>query len=289
MLIIMADLLSISVGTLFTSAIVPGLLLASLYLIFVISWASVKPDVAPKLPPELLFVPSKEMAPLLFRGFFPPVILIGMIKGSILLGWATPSEAGAVGCFGAMLIAFFKGTLKWDIIKGVCQSSGLTIAMIFFIVMSATCFAYVFRSLGGDDVVEELILEAGFGSWGLLFLIMSIVFFLGFFLDWVEITLIVLPVFAPLVVGLNFEGHVPEAMKVYWFTGLVAINLQTSFLTPPFGFALFYMKCIAPKEVDIKNIYLGIIPFVLIQCSGVIMVLFWPNIALWLPGLVYAN
>ena len=161
--------------------------------------------------------------------------------------------------------------------------------MIFFIVMSATCFAYVFRSLGGDDVVEELILEAGFGSWGLLFLIMSIVFFLGFFLDWVEITLIVLPVFAPLVVGLNFEGHVPEAMKVYWFTVLVAINLQTSFLTPPFGFALFYMKGIAPKEVDIKNIYLGIIPFVLIQCSGVIMVLFWPNIALWLPGLVYAN
>nr|MCS5660986.1 TRAP transporter large permease subunit [Dehalococcoidia bacterium] len=266
MLIIMADLLSISVGTLFTSAIVPGLLLASLYLIFVISWASVKPDVAPKLPPELLYVPSNEMAPLLFRGFFPPVILIGMIKGSILLGWATPSEAGAVGCFGAMLIAFFKGTLKWDIIKGVCQTSGLTIAMIFFIVMSATCFAYVFRSLGGDDVVEELILEAGFGSWGLLFLIMSIVFFLGFFLDWVEITLIVLPVFAPLVVGLNFEGHVPEAMKVYWFTVLVAINLQTSFLTPPFGFALFYMKGIAPKEVDIKNIYLGIIPFVLIQC-----------------------
>ena len=289
MLIIMADLLSISVGTLFTSAIVPGLLLASLYLIFVISWASVKPDVAPKLPPELLFVPSKEMAPLLFRGFFPPVILIGMIKGSILLGWATPSEAGAVGCFGAMVIAAFKGTLKWDVIKGVCQTSGLTIAMIFFIVMSATCFAYVFRSLGGDDVVEELILEAGFGSWGLLFLIMSIVFFLGFFLDWVEITLIVLPVFAPLVVGLNFEGHVAEEMKVYWFTVLVAINLQTSFLTPPFGFALFYMKGIAPKEVDIKNIYLGIIPFVLIQCLGVIMVLFWPDIALWLPGLVYAN
>ena len=289
MLIIMADLLSISVGTLFTSAIVPGLLLASLYLIFVILWASVKPDIAPKLPPELLYVPSNEMAPLLFRGFFPPVILIGMIKGSILLGWATPSEAGAVGCFGAMIIAFFKGTLKWDVIKGVCQSSGLTIAMIFFIVMSATCFAYVFRSLGGDDVVEELILEAGLGSWGLLFLIMSIVFFLGFFLDWVEITLIVLPVFAPLVVGLNFEGHVAEGMKVYWFTVLVAINLQTSFLTPPFGFALFYMKGIAPKEVDIKNIYLGIIPFVLIQCMGVIMVLFWPDIALWLPSLVYAN
>ena len=285
----MADLLSISVGTLFTSAIIPGLLLAALYLIFVILWATVKPDVAPKLPPELLHVPSNEMAPLLFRGFFPPVVLIGLIKGSILLGWATPSEAGAVGCFGAMVIALFKGTLKWDVVKGVCQSSGLTIAMIFFIVMSATCFAYVFRSLGGDDVVEELILEAGFGSWALLFLIMAIVFFLGFFLDWVEITLIVLPVFAPLIVGLDFEGHVAEGMKVYWFTVLVAINLQTSFLTPPFGFALFYMKGIAPKEVDIKNIYLGIIPFVLIQCVGVIMVLAYPDVALWLPSLVYAN
>ena len=289
MLIIMADLLSISVGTLFTSAIIPGLLLAALYLIFVILWATVKPDVAPKLPPELLHVPSNEMAPLLFRGFFPPVVLICLIKGSILLGWATPSEAGAVGCFGAMVIALFKGTLKWDVVKGVCQSSGLTIAMIFFIVMSATCFAYVFRSLGGDDVVEELILEAGFGSWALLFLIMAIVFFLGFFLDWVEITLIVLPVFAPLIVGLDFEGHVAEGMKVYWFTVLVAINLQTSFLTPPFGFALFYMKGIAPKEVDIKNIYLGIIPFVLIQCVGVIMVLAYPDVALWLPSLVYAN
>ncbi|MBC8240983.1 MAG: TRAP transporter large permease subunit, partial [Alphaproteobacteria bacterium] len=167
-------------------------------------------------------------------------------------------------------------------------SSGLTLAMIFFIVMSATCFAYVFRSLGGDDVVEELILHAGLGSWGLLFLIMGIVFFLGFFLDWVEITLIVLPVFAPLVAALDFAGHVPDESKVYWFTVLVAINLQTSFLTPPFGFALFYMKGIAPKEVDIKNIYLGIIPFVLIQVVGVILVLAFPKIALWLPGLVYA-
>jgi tripartite ATP-independent transporter DctM subunit len=228
------------------------------------------------------------LGPLLVRGFFPPVFLIAFIKGSILLGWATPSEAGAVGAFGAMVIASFKGTLKWDVIKGVCQSSGLTIAMIFFIVMSATCFAYVFRSLGGDDVVEELILEAGLGSWGLLFLIMGIVFFLGFFLDWVEITLIVLPVFAPLVAALDFGDHVADDAKVYWFTVLVAINLQTSFLTPPFGFALFYMKGIAPKEVDIKNIYLGIIPFVLIQLVGVIMVLVWPQIALYLPGIVYA-
>jgi tripartite ATP-independent transporter DctM subunit len=288
MLIIMADLLSISVGTLFMSAIMPGLMLATMYLTFVTSWAAIKPSIAPKLPPELLYVPSNELGPLLVRGFFPPVCLIAFIKGSILLGWATPSEAGAVGAFGAMVIAAFKGTLTWEVVKGVCQSAGLTVAMIFFIVMSATCFAYVFRSLGGDDVVEDLVLKAGFGSWGLLFLIMGIVFFLGFFLDWVEITLIVLPVFAPLVAELDFTGHVADENVVYWFTVLVAINLQTSFLTPPFGFALFYMKGIAPKEVHIKNIYLGIIPFVIIQLVGVIMVLAFPKIALWLPNLVYA-
>ena len=287
MLIIMADLLAISVGTLFMSAILPGLMLAAMYLTFVTSWATLKPSIAPPLPPELLHVPSNELGPLLVRGFFPPVFLIAFIKGSILLGWATPSEAGAVGAFGAMVLALFKGTLKWDVVKGVCQSSGLTIAMIFFIVMSATCFAYVFRSLGGDDVVEELILEAGLGSWGLLFLIMAIVFFLGFFLDWIEITLIVLPVFAPLVAELDFGDHVGAEEVVYWFTVCVAINLQTSFLTPPFGFALFYMKGIAPKEVDIKNIYLGIIPFVAIQLIGLIVVLVFPDVALWLPGIVY--
>ena len=287
MLIIMADLLAISVGTLFMSAIIPGLMLAFMYLGFVTSWARVVPSIAPPLPPELLHVPSHELGALLVRGFFPPVFLIAFIKGSILLGWATPSEAGAVGAFGAMVLAGFKGTLKWEVIKGVCQSSGLTIAMIFFIVMSATCFAYVFRSLGGDDVVEGLILEAGLGSWGLLFLIMAIVFFLGFFLDWIEITLIVLPVFAPLVAELDFGDHVGAEEVVYWFTVCVAINLQTSFLTPPFGFALFYMKGIAPKEVDIKNIYLGIIPFVFIQLIGLIVVLMFPDVALWLPGIVY--
>ena len=282
MLIIMADLLSISVGNLFMGALIPGVTLSAMYLIFVSGWATVKPSIAPPLPPDLLHVPSGELGPLLIRGFFPPVFLIAFIKGSILLGFATPSEAGAVGAFGAMVLAAFKGTLKWDIVKGVCQSSGLTIAMIFFIVMSATCFAYVFRSLGGDDVVEHLILEAGLGSWGLLFLIMAIVFFLGFFLDWVEITLIVLPVFAPLVAGLDFGTHVDPDWITYWFTILIAVNLQTSFLTPPFGFALFYMKGIAPKEVAIQNIYLGIIPFVLIQVVGVILVLAFPEMALWL-------
>ncbi len=287
MLIIMADLLAVSVGSLFMSALVPGLCLAVIYLIYITTIAAIRPSVAPPLPPELLYVPRNEMPKLLVKSFFPPVFLIGLIKSSILLGWATPSEAGAVGAFGASLLALVGGRLGWNTIKAVCNSAGLTISFIFFIVISATCFAYVFRSLGGDDIVEELIFAAGLDSWGLLFLIMGIVFALGFFLDWLEITLIILPVFAGMIVDMEFGDHVPEAAMVYWFTVLIAINLQTSFLTPPFGFALFYLKGIAPKEIKIESIYLGIIPFVSLQLVGLIMVIAFPQVALWLPNLVY--
>jgi TRAP-type mannitol/chloroaromatic compound transport system permease large subunit len=161
------------------------------------------------------------------------------------------------------------------------------VAMIFFIIISATCFAYVYRSLGGDDVVEDLIESAGLDAWGLLFLIMAVVFVLGFFLDWIEITLIVLPVFAPLVVGMDFGDHVAPEDMIYWFIILMAVNLQTSFLTPPFGFALFYLKGIAPREIKIQSIYLGIIPFVLLQVTAVIIVMLFPEVALWLMESVY--
>ncbi len=287
MLIIMADLLSISVGDLFLAALMPGLLLAFSYVFYIGMASTVKPSIAPPLPPDELNVPRGEMPALLLRSFFPPVFLIALIKGSILLGWATPSEAGAVGAFGATIIALGNGRLKRDMVTGVCQSSGLTVSFIFFIIMSATCFAYVFRSLGGDDVIEELILGAGLDSWGLLFLIMGIVFVLGFFLDWVEITLIILPVFAPIVATLNFGDHVPleNRAMIYWFTVLIAVNLQTSFLTPPFGYALFYLKGIAPREVNLMSIYRGIIPFVLLQLFALALVITLPSIALWLPGL----
>ena len=287
MLIIMADLLSVSVGNVFMAALLPGLALAALYLAFVVAIATLRPSVAPPLPPELLSVPKGKLGPLLMRAFFPPVFLIGLIKGSILFGWATPSEAGAVGAVGAITLAILAGALNKKVLTGVCHTSARTVAMIFFIIISATCFAYVYRSLGGDDIVEHLIFEAGLTSWGLLFLIMAIVFVLGFFLDWIEITLIVLPVFAPLVAGLDFGDHVAKADVIYWFIILMAVNLQTSFLTPPFGFALFYLKGIAPKEIKIQQIYLGIIPFVLLQLLGVILVLSFPDLALKLMHGVY--
>ena len=171
--------------------------------------------------------------------------------------------------------ALLAGRLNFKMLEDEsATSSARTIAMVFFIIISATCFAYVYRALGGDDIVEKLIREAGLSSWGFLFLIMGIVFFLGFFLDWIEITLIVLPVFAPMISDARLRR--PRAARptsCYWFAILMAVNLQTSFLTPPFGFALFYLKGIAPKEVKIQSIYLGIIPFVILQLMGLIVVM----------------
>jgi tripartite ATP-independent transporter DctM subunit len=288
MLIVMADLMGISVGNLFSAAIVPGLSLSVLYLLFIFTVAKLKPSLAPPLSPELLTVPKGKMLPLLWRAFFPPVFLIGTIKCSILFGWATPSEAGAVGAAGAIVLAWMWGRMNFKMMDTVCQSSARTISMVFFIIISATCYAFVYRALGGDDVVEHLIKEAGLGSWGFLFLVMGIVFFLGFFLDWIEITLIVLPVFSQLIRTLDFGDHLPQADVVYWFMILLAVNLQTSFLTPPFGFALFYIKGIAPKEVKIQSIYKGIVPFVILQLIGLILVMAFPQLALWLMHYSYS-
>lgn len=283
MLIIMADLLGVSVGTLFLAALVPGLTLSLLYLLYIATAAWLKPTIAPPLPPEALKVPRGELKWLLLRAFVPPVFLIGLIKGSILFGWATPSEAGAVGALGVMILAAFNRQLRFSVLESVCHTTARTVAMVFFIIIAATCFAFVYRSLGGDDIVEHLIKEAGLGSWGFLFLIMGIVFALGFFLDWIEITLIVLPVFAPMIAGLDFTPHVPHAHMVTWFAILMAVNLQTSFLTPPFGFALFYLKGIAPREVRIESIYKGIVPFVILQIVGLALCIAFPWFVLWLP------
>ena len=287
MLIIMADLMAVSVGNVFMAAWGPGLALVTLYLLFVWSTAKLRPSLAPPLAPDLLHVPKGELGPLVLKAFIPPVFLIALIKGAILFGWSTPSEAGAVGAFGAILLAWFNGRLNTETLSGVCHSAARTVAMIFFIIISATCFAYVYRSLGGDDIVEELIHASGLGSWGLLILIMAIVFVLGFFLDWIEITLIVLPVFAPVVVSLDFGDHVARADMVYWFIILMAVNLQTSFLTPPFGFALFYLKGIAPREIKIQSIYKGIIPFVILQLIALVTVMAYPNVALWMMRAVH--
>ena len=283
MLVIMADLLSISVGNLFVAAVFPGLVLSGLYFFYIYVLCHIKPDFAPPLPEDEGPSSSGKLTRMVVRSFVPPVFLIVLVLGSIFAGWATPTEAAGVGAGGAILLALFNRKLSMDVLREVSVRTALTGAMIFGIFIGATAFSYVFRSLGGDDIIEEVIFGLGFGSWGILFVLMATVFFLGFFFDWVEITLIVLPVFTPIVEALDFGGHVAQIDKVYWFAILVAVNLQTSFLTPPFGFALFYMKGVAPPEVKLINIYRGIIPFVGLQVIGLTVVIVFPEVALWLP------
>jgi tripartite ATP-independent transporter DctM subunit len=283
MLVIMADLLSVSVGNLFLAALFPGLLLSCLYFGYIWVWSHVRPAVAPPLPDQ--YAPASQLAllALVLKSFLPPVFLIFLVLGSIFAGWATPTEAAGVGAAGSILLAAYNRKLDMKVLSEVSERTALTTSMIFFIFIGATAFSYVFRSLGGDYIVEDFIIESGLGSWGILFLLMGTVFFLGFFFDWVEITLIILPVFTPIFRLLDFGDHVAHVDKVYWFAILVAVNLQTSFLTPPFGFALFYMKGVAPPSVSLPQIYRGIIPFVMLQLVGLGLVIAFPDIALWLP------
>jgi tripartite ATP-independent transporter DctM subunit len=284
MLVIMGDLLATSVGTLFLAALIPGLLLAGLYLLYILGICFAKPHLAPPLPDDEGPDNAQELIVMILKSFVPPVVLISLVLGSIFAGIATPTEASGVGAFGATVLALLRGRLKFPILKDVLERSALTGAMLFFIFVGATAFSFVFKALYGDDIVEELVLGLGTGPWGILFVIMGVVFVLGFFFDWVEITLIVLPIFAPIIRDLDFGGHIDNSEHVVvWFAILVAVNLQTSFLTPPFGFALFYMKGVAPPEIKIQHIYRGIIPFVLLQVIGLILVILFPEIALWLP------
>lgn len=283
MLVVMADLLTISVGNLFIAAIVPGLLLAVLYFVYVVVAAKINPSLAPAVSGEHDHIEGKELYHLLFKGFMPPVFLIALVLGSIFGGWATPTEAAGIGAFGAIILSAIKGKLSFALLHETCRKTAFTSAMIFLIIFAATAFSYVFRALWGEEIIVDFIQSMDLGAWSLLISLMLTIFILGFFFDWIEITLIVLPVFAPIVALLDFGEHVIKAEVLYWFAILAAINLQTSFLTPPFGAALFYMKGTAKAQVNLQSIYRGIIPFVALQLVGLAIVLMWPDLALWLP------
>lgn len=285
MLVVMADLLSISVGSLFMAAVIPGLTLSALYLVYIVVRTSISPEMAPPLPLSEGPDGIRALLGLVLKSFLPPVILIALVLGSIFGGIATPTEASGLGAAGALVLALLKRKMSWMTLKAVIDQSTLTTAMLFGIFVGATAFSYVFALLGGHGMIVDLVALMGAGPWGVLFILMAMVFILGFFFDWIEITLIILPVFAPVIAALDFSTHVawPE-MTVIWFAILMAVNLQTSFLTPPFGFALFYMKGSAPKEVKIQHIYKGIIPFIALQIIGLLMIVAWPEIALWLPA-----
>jgi len=285
MLVVMADLLATSVGTLFQAALLPGLLLSVLYLGYIAARAAISPALAPPMPKAEGPDTTLGLIGLIVKSFLPPTLLMLLVLGSIFAGVATPTEASGVGAAGALLLAWIKGRLDFATLREVVDRSTLTIAMLFGIFVGATAFSYVFALLGGHELIVEFVNRVGAGPWGILLLLMALIFLLGFFFDWIEITLIVLPVFAPVIEMLDFGAHVPwPELTVSWFAVLAAVNLQTSFLTPPFGFALFYMKGVAPPQVRIQQIYRGIIPFVLLQLAGLAAVMTWPEIALWLPA-----
>lgn len=285
MLVIMGDLMTISVGTLFTAAILPGLVMSSVYLIYIGILAAVKPSMAPPLEAHAGPQDRAEFWRMILRSFLPPAFLIFVVLGSIFGGWATPTEAGGTGCAGALLLAWWNKRLNRQMISEVIESSALTNGLVFFIVFGATLFSFVFRALGGDDLVAELLKAAGIDTgWSVLIFVMVLVFLMGFFFDWLEICLIVLPIFTPILNKLDFAPHLASNKEfMIWFVSLVAVNLQSAFLTPPFGFALFYMKATVPPTVTMRHIYRGIIPFVVLQMIALAFCIIWPDIVLYLP------
>ena len=288
MLVIMADQMALSVGDLFMAAVFPGVIIGALYLTYIFFIAMVKRDVAPV--PEGATRPDWDAVKDVLIAVIPTLGLILAVLGSIFAGITTPTEASGVGALGATLLALGYRKLTIRKLWNVLVSTFNTTAYIFAIFLGATVFSYVLRELGGDELIEHVVASTGLGANGTVIFILFIVFLLGFVLDWIEITLIVLPLMRPIINGLGIDipgfGVIDEPALV-WFVILVAVTLQTSFLTPPVGFALFYLKGVCPPEISLMHIYRGIIPFVILQLTGLGMVFYWPTLATWLPSVAY--
>ena len=288
MLVIMADQLGLSVGDLFMGAVIPGLMLGAMYVLYILSVAWLKPETAPA-PQNAKQVTWGTVVKVL-KAVTPTLFLIFSVLGSIFAGIATPTEASGVGALGATLLAIYYRKFNLKVLKNVLTDSYNTTAYIFAIFIGATCFALVLRELGGDELIESFLTGLPFGPYGIILFILAIVFLLGFFLDWIEITLIILPLLAPVIsaLGLDINGYgVVENPELVWFVMLVAMTLQTSFLTPPVGFALFYLKGVCPPEVKLMEIYKGVIPFIILQIIALFILIFYPQLVLWLPALAY--
>ncbi|MFN3546649.1 MAG: TRAP transporter large permease subunit [Mesorhizobium sp.] len=280
MLIVLGDQLRISVGDLFIGAIGPGLLLAGLYFLYLIVVAIFQPHRMP--PAEHVLAESRTAALVgLARDLLAPVLLIASVLGTIIAGIATPTEAAAIGAAGALLLALLSGNLNFGTLRSALRDTTKTTAMIVFVMIGATIFSVIFRRLGGDQMVIHAFDSLGTGPYFVLFSIMALVFLLGFFLDWVEIALVVVPLVAPVVASLDFG--MSQSQTLTWFAIALAVNMQTSFLTPPFGYALFYLRGVA-ADITIGTIYRGIIPFVFLQLLALILLIVFPQISLWLIG-----
>ncbi len=281
-LIVLADQLGISVGDLFVGALVPGLLLAGLYGLYAASVAFMYPDDAPALPPEARDIPTAQLLKRVALVMMPPLILILLVLGSIFAGIATPTEAGALGALGALGLAAVNGRLTMDALRGTMDETARLTTMVMFILVGSTAFSLVFRGLGGDFWIEELLTGLPGGVVGFLIVANLAIFILGFFIDFFEIAFIIIPLLVLPASQLLPPGFGETAdVALVWFGVMVGMNLQTSFLTPPFGFALFYLRGVAPPEVTTWQIYRGAIPFIIIQAIGLVAMILYPELVTW--------
>jgi len=272
MLVVLGSMMQVSVGDLFKAAFLPGLMLGALYIGYILLLARFKPDAAPAVRKT---TEGWQAVFQVLRDLTGPLVLVVLVLGSILAGVATPTEAAALGALGSVILAILARQLKWSVLKEVVFETARINAMILFVLIGATVFAGVFKQLGGDTLIQDSVTGTGWGPFSILLLLMLILFLLGCFLEWIEISFVVLPLFIPIVVALDFGLGLDATEKLIWFAIAVAVNLQTSFMTPPFGFSLFYVRGIAP-EVPIKTIYLGALPFVALQLTGLAIVIYFP-------------
>lgn len=271
---------TVSVGDLFIGAIIPGLLLVGLYIAYLIIVGIVRPDSMPDSHATAAANPdSRSLALRVIVALIPPLLLILSVLGSIMAGLATPTEAAAVGSVGALLLATLRGELSISRLADIGRTTARISSMVFLILIGASVFSLVFRGYGGDDVVRDFLLAMPGGVVGGMITVMLVMFLLGFVLDFIEITFVVVPIVGPVLLGMGIDP--------VWLGIMIAINLQTSFLTPPFGFALFYLRGVAPAEVETSAIYRGVIPFVGLQILVLILLAIWPELVTWLPGKVY--
>ena len=265
---------TVSVGDLFVGAVIPGLLLVGLYILYLIVVAFIKPETMPAIEPAAQG--SRQTLVAVLLSLLPPLLLIFVVLGSIIGGLATPTEAAAIGAVGAMLLAAARKQLNRENLTEVVRSTTNVTSMVFMILIGASLFSLVFRGFGGDDLVKDLLSDLPGGVYTAVFTVMLVMFLLGFVLDFIEITFVVVPIVGPVLLAMDIDP--------VWLGIMIAINLQTSFLTPPFGFALFYLRGVAPPSISTTHIYKGVIPFILIQLLAMAMIAYWPQLATWLPS-----
>jgi tripartite ATP-independent transporter DctM subunit len=281
-LVLIGDIVGVSVGDLFIGAILPGFLLVGLFILYIVFVSLAHPERAPAIPrAELAAISPRQLAARVGKAMVPPLFLMMAVLGSIFAGIASPTEAAAVGAVGATVLTVANRKFSMTILQEVMLTTVRLTCMVFIILCGAAAFGLVFRGLGGDSLVRHFLgaLAHRYSHGAVLAIVMALIFFIGFFLDFIEITFIHVPVLAPIMIEFGYDP--------VWFCILIAVNLQTSFMTPPFGFSLFYLKAVTPPEITTGHIYRGIIPFVFFQLVGLAIVVFFPQLATWLPKIVF--